>query len=84
MVNREFNSYNKTSSNPCFQCTDRKVGCHSTCSKYIEYVEENQKRKEAISKSKIADAVAKTYNKSKHAQSQQKIRENYRKERHTR
>lgn len=84
MVNREFNSYNKSSDNPCYLCAERKVGCHSTCDRYIKFVEENKKRKEDINKSKIADSVIKAYNKNKHAQSQQKIRENYRKEKYMR
>lgn len=37
--------------NPCYQCEDRQLYCHSTCTKgYIEYTEEmkriNEKRKE--------------------------------------
>ena len=22
---------------PCYQCKDRKVGCHGTCQKYIDF-----------------------------------------------
>ena len=46
MVNKNFNSYNKAVTNPCYQCKERKVGCHSTCEKYQNFVEENQKRKD--------------------------------------
>ena len=28
---------------PCLDCTDRKIGCHATCAKYIEYNENNIK-----------------------------------------
>ena len=28
------------SGGPCFQCTDRELGCHATCEKYIEFAEE--------------------------------------------
>ncbi len=29
---------------PCKGCSDRVVGCHSTCEKYAEFVKENNKR----------------------------------------
>ena len=39
---------------PCLNCKERKVGCHSTCEKYINYhnerVEWNKKRYEANKK----------------------------------
>ena len=28
------------SGGPCFQCTDRELGCHATCQRYIEFTEE--------------------------------------------
>lgn len=28
------------SGGPCFQCTDRELGCHATCQRYIEFAEE--------------------------------------------
>ena len=31
--------------NECYQCKDRKIGCHDTCQKYKEYVEKNKKYK---------------------------------------
>ena len=30
----------------CYGCTERKVGCHSTCEHYIKFHEENLKRYE--------------------------------------
>lgn len=32
---------------PCKDCTDRVLGCHSHCKKYLSYTEENERRKEA-------------------------------------
>ena len=32
---------------PCKDCTDREIGCHSTCEKYINWCEERQKYKAA-------------------------------------
>lgn len=26
---------------PCYKCTDRVLGCHSTCEKYAEFKEQN-------------------------------------------
>lgn len=34
---------------PCYNCPDRFVGCHSTCSKYIEY---DKNRKEVLANKK--------------------------------
>lgn len=33
---------------PCMGCTDRHVGCHSSCAGYTEYKKENDKRLDAI------------------------------------
>ena len=33
---------------PCKGCMDRKVGCHSKCSKYIEWKAEWDRRKNSI------------------------------------
>lgn len=32
----------------CKNCTDRYVGCHSTCEDYKKFQEENEKAKKAI------------------------------------
>lgn len=31
----------------CYGCTDRTIGCHSSCEKYLKYREEIQKYNEA-------------------------------------
>lgn len=36
----------------CYNCQDRKVGCHATCEKYREEVEQNEKTKKSIRDSK--------------------------------
>lgn len=33
---------------PCRGCEDRKVGCHSQCDRYKEFVSENEKLKRFI------------------------------------
>lgn len=35
-------------SSVCHNCTDRSVGCHSICEKYIEESEENERIKKEI------------------------------------
>ena len=37
---------------PCFDCTERFVGCHSKCDKYAEWQKNHQKRKDEVRKSK--------------------------------
>lgn len=32
----------------CKDCTDRYVGCHSTCESYKQYQEENEKARKAV------------------------------------
>lgn len=42
---------------PCKECKERKVGCHSTCSKYLKSKMENDKRLEKLYKERnINDA----------------------------
>lgn len=36
----------------CYMCTDRHLGCHSICSKYIEAKAESEERKEKERKEK--------------------------------
>ena len=37
---------------PCKGCTDRKIGCHAECSKYIEWKAEWDRRKNMIDNAK--------------------------------
>ena len=41
-VKLSVNTFNQMSnmSSPCRKCTDRKLGCHDTCCKYIDYKEQ--------------------------------------------
>lgn len=32
----------------CKECTDRHIGCHSTCDKYIEWSKENERIRDKI------------------------------------
>ena len=34
--------------NPCRECTDRTIGCHSICNKYKQWCKEHQQMKEEI------------------------------------
>ena len=38
----------------CFKCTDRHIGCHATCERYIEESELNRKKREENQKQKDA------------------------------
>ena len=33
---------------PCKNCPDRHLHCHSECEKYIKFLAENEKRKQAV------------------------------------
>lgn len=37
---------------PCKGCTDREIGCHAKCSKYIEWKTEWDRRKNMITEAK--------------------------------
>lgn len=38
---------------PCKNCTDRKMGCHSECSKYNKYLEIHNQEKQEIYKNTL-------------------------------
>ena len=38
---------------PCKNCTDREIGCHSSCMKYIHYREDIDKEREAKLKERL-------------------------------
>lgn len=40
----------------CQECTERKLGCHSTCSAYIEWKKNDEERKDRIRKNRSPDA----------------------------
>lgn len=35
-------------SNPCYNCSERRVGCHAECEKYLAKYAENEARKAAL------------------------------------
>ena len=43
---------------PCYNCCDRRVGCHGICVDYIEYVKRRNKQKKEISKVKNHERIA--------------------------
>lgn len=40
---------------PCYNCTKRSVGCHSTCEEYIAFDQANRARIEQIRRKRYAD-----------------------------
>lgn len=42
---------------PCYKCTEREVGCHSKCDRYIEFREKLDKENKARLEDKYAGAV---------------------------
>lgn len=40
---------------PCYKCEDRKLSCHTSCKKYIDWLQEKRKENKYIKKS-ILDA----------------------------
>lgn len=47
---------------PCFECKDRKVGCHSKCKRYKEYKELLEEDRKKIEESQNKEMIA--YNKN--------------------
>lgn len=45
---------------PCYNCADRKVGCHSECDLYSDYKKRKFDRHEAIRREKIRVNADKT------------------------
>lgn len=50
---------------PCLNCKDRVLGCHSTCERYKEFTEINERRKGEIRKDKEVNNIINGYNKAK-------------------
>ena len=54
---------NSNKSFPCYQCTDRTVGCHSTCQAYIKEKEridaDREKRHSEAEKEAVIDSYRK-------------------------
>ena len=45
----------------CIDCTDRKVGCHSTCQKYLEDKAKNDAERDRIFRIKEAEKDVREY-----------------------
>lgn len=43
---------------PCLECTERVLGCHSSCGKYIAYQENHAAAAEAYRKARLGDTLA--------------------------
>ena len=52
MSNYELPS-SQTKHNQCWHCTDRVVGCHSSCEKYAEMVADNKRFNDAMRVEKL-------------------------------
>ena len=50
----------KMASTPCLNCSERRVGCHSTCANYIALCEENKAKKEYLKDGKDVCSFLKT------------------------
>ena len=48
LFNRPFTELRCTP--PCKDCTDREIGCHSNCEKYIEWKNEHNRKREVLRK----------------------------------
>lgn len=44
-------------SDPCYECKDRAIGCHSKCEKYIEWAEKRKEVSKKIIEERNADAL---------------------------
>ena len=44
-------------SNPCYNCSDRDIGCHSRCDRYKATYAENEARKAAIREKAALDTI---------------------------
>ena len=42
---------------PCLGCTDRHLGCHSKCGRYLAWCSVREKEKEKVRKEKEKDAM---------------------------
>lgn len=49
-------------SNPCYNCSDREVGCHSRCEKYQTAHAEHEARKAAIREKATLDTIVYSMN----------------------
>lgn len=52
-------------SQPCLNCEDRKLNCHSTCELYLKYQDELWERKNTIFQNRQKDAVIRNYKKER-------------------
>lgn len=44
-------------SNPCYNCSTREVGCHAKCERYQTKRSENEQRKAALREKNALDAI---------------------------
>lgn len=44
---------NNVTTDCCYKCNDRKIGCHTICEKYQNFCKENEKTKEKIKQTGI-------------------------------
>ena len=64
MTNTNFNrKENWQPTGPCYNCPDRYVGCHSSCAKYISYLQDLEAKRKMVyeSKRRMADYEHKNY-----------------------
>lgn len=66
------------SSTPCFNCSERSIGCHAVCPKYAEYAKRNEKMKQIDRDERLMDTIC--YNMTMEASKRRKKRKNVRHE----
>lgn len=65
-------------STPCYQCSERSIGCHALCPKYAEYSARNEIAKRKDHDEKLMDTIC--YNMAVEASKRRKKRKNLRHE----
>lgn len=51
--------------NPCYKCTKRKVGCHSTCKEHKDYLDKFHAEQKAFNRARRKCMEINTYNRHK-------------------
>lgn len=46
---------------PCYECKERRIGCHSKCSKYNEWIVKKREESENVKKEKEVDSIIRAH-----------------------
>jgi hypothetical protein len=64
--------------NPCRDCQDRHVGCHSDCERHLDWQKQKDKEKQKLSDATQADNLLYRYNKESKYRAIQRANNNHR------